>query len=77
VWIRGDFEDLEDAGDCFGFGRVEAEEVTAKVGTLGDDSIDHAGKTNIQAESGCSLDLVGDVKVRDRAAEQSEVFGIL
>ena len=74
--IGGDIEDFEDSGDCFGFSRVEAEEIAAKVGALGDDGVDHAGKTNVEAEPGCSLHLVGDVEVRDRAAEESEVFGV-
>ena len=77
VGIGGDIEDIEDTGDCFGFGGVEAEKVAAKVGTLGDDGVDHAGNTNVEAEPGCSLYLVGDVEVRDRAAEEGEVFGIL
>ena len=43
---------------------------------MGDDGVDHAGNTDVEAEPGCSLHLVGDVEVRDRAAEESEVFGI-
>ena len=77
VGIGGDIEDFEDAGDCLGFSGVEAEKIAAKVGTLGDDGVDHARKTNVETEPGCSLHLVGDVEVTDRAAEESKVFGVL
>ena len=77
VGISGDIEDFEDTGDGFGFSGVEAKQVAAKVGTLGDDGVDHAGNTNIQPEPGDSLHLIGDIEVANGAAEKSEVFRVL
>src|SRR5258708_11662277 len=47
-------------------GGVEAEEVAAQVGTLGDDGVDRAGKTNVEIELGCSLHLFGNIEGRNR-----------
>jgi hypothetical protein len=46
VGIGGDIENFEDAGNCFGFGGVEAEQIATKIRALGDDGVDHAGETN-------------------------------
>ena len=53
------------------------EEIAAKVRALGDNGVDHARKTNVETEAGCSFHLVGDVEVKDGAAEESKISGVL
>ena len=77
VGIGGDFEDIENTGDGFGSACVEAEQVAAEIGTLGDDRVDHARNANVEPKPGYSFHLVGDIEVRNRAAEKSEVFRVL